>query len=145
VDAGIATVTIETGAPIELQPSAVAGGVRGIRALLSDLVMDNRVRLWGNPESVYYGSTWVRAGRGGISLTRVRLGQRVRAGEVLTAITDPITNISSDVLAPRDGRILGMALNQIVIPGFGLFRLGFESADPLQIPPEFADEPEDES
>lgn len=147
-EAGIAAVTIETGAPMELQPSAVADGVRGIRSLLADLHMDDRVRLWGNPEPVYYGSTWVRADRGGISLNKVVLGQRVRAGHVLASITDPITNVSTEVRAPRDGRILGMALNQIVMPGFALFRLGFESADPTGTPAEPAaldDEPEDES
>jgi len=143
-ESGIPAVTIETGAPMELQPSAVADGVRGVRALISDLGMDQRVRLWGNPEPIYYSSTWIRANRGGVLLSKVTLGQRVKTGDLLGSITDPITNISSDVFAPREGRILGMALNQIVMPGFAMYRLGMES--PAEgLPPKEPNEMEDDS
>jgi hypothetical protein len=59
----------------------------------------------------------------------VKLGQRVRKGALLGTITDPITNVSSELRAPVKGRILGMALNQVVLPGFAAYRIGIPSSD----------------
>jgi hypothetical protein len=58
----------------------------------------------------------------------VSLGQRVSEGEVLGTITDPITNSRARLEAPVRGRILGMALNQVVIPGFAAYRIGIEKS-----------------
>ena len=40
----------------------------------------------------------------------------------------PITNVRSDILSPHDGRVLGMALNQVVLPGFAAYRIGIKSS-----------------
>ena len=42
-------------------------------------------------------------------------------------MTDPVTNQVSDVVAPYSGRVLGMALNQVVLPGYAAFHIGIES------------------
>lgn len=46
---------------------------------------------------------------------------------ILGTVTDPVTNQSSDVLATYPGRVLGMALNQVVLPGYAAFHIGIES------------------
>jgi hypothetical protein len=56
------------------------------------------------------------------------LGQRVRTDDLLGTITDPITNQTQEIRASTDGRILGMALNQVVMPGFATFRLGLPTS-----------------
>jgi hypothetical protein len=33
---------------------------------------------------------------------------------------------SVKIVAPRAGRIIGMAVPQLVLPGYGLFHLGFD-------------------
>lgn len=126
-DAGIPSVTLEAGEPMRLQPQEVEHGVKAIESLLDMLEIEQRPRFWNEPAPVYYESRWVRADRGGILLTKVTLGKTVKEDEVLGTITDPITNLQSEVRAPTDGRILGMAVNQVVLPGFAAFRIGIET------------------
>ena len=66
------------------------------------------------------------------------LGQRVREGELLGTVTDPITNVRSELRAPQEGRVLGMALNQVVMPGFAAFRLGIPTTESELASPEAA-------
>src|SRR5690606_11248525 len=43
-------------------------------------------------------------------------------------VTDPISNRRGAIISPFDGRIIGMAINQVVMPGFAAFHLGRESS-----------------
>ena len=113
-------------------------GVKGVQTLLHTLGMVRKVRLWGESEPVYYRSSWVRANRGGILLSDVLLGNTVREGDLLGTITDPMSNASTKLFSPHSGRIIGMARNQVVMPGFAAFHIGIEAAE---VP---TDEPGDE-
>jgi predicted deacylase len=131
-EVGIPTVTLEAGAPNELNKEAVEDSVRSVRAAL------NGLGLIGSPKSrkrsdapVYYQSTWVRASKGGILISETKLGARVKPDEVLGAVTNPITNQRSEILSPAHGRVIGMALNQVMHPGFAAYHLGIDpTADP---------------
>ena len=92
--AGIPAVTLEAGGPSQLELEDVKHGVKGIETLLNTLDMIKVIRLWGDPEPVYYRSTWVRANSGGILLADVDLGSKVRQGDLLGTITDPMNNAS---------------------------------------------------
>lgn len=127
--AGIPTVTLEAGGPSELEVNVVKQGVLGIETLISALSMQRRRSIWGDPEPVYYRSTWVRADSGGILFADVSLGSSVRKGDILGTITDPVSNARAEVRAPYTGRVLGMARNQVVMPGNAAFHLGIESED----------------
>jgi uncharacterized protein len=134
--AGVPTVTLEAGGPSELELKEVQHGVKGIETLLHTLGMVKRGRLWGDPEPVYYRSTWVRANRGGILLADVSLGSSVRRGDLLGSITDPMNNATTNLYSPYSGRIIGMARNQVVMPGFAAFHVGIETeqAAPIKDP-----------
>ncbi len=125
--AGIPTVTLEAGGPSELELKEVKHGVKGIETLLNTLGMVKKIRLWGEAEPVYYRSTWVRANRGGILLADVTLGTTVRQGDLLGTITDPMNNASTKLFSPHSGRIIGMARNQVVMPGFAVFHVGIQT------------------
>ena len=56
----------------------------------------------------------------------VSLGDKVKEGEVLGHVTDPITNTGSNIVAPFSGRVIGMAVNQVVQTGFAAYHLGVE-------------------
>ncbi|MDJ0761246.1 MAG: succinylglutamate desuccinylase/aspartoacylase family protein [Woeseiaceae bacterium] len=144
-DAGIPAVTLEAGEPLRVQDDAVDHGTRGIMTLLRELDMVRRVTFWGNREPVYYQSTWIRADQGGVLMSEVELGQRVKRGETLGTVTDPITNVQFDLVAKYDGRVLGKALNQFVMPGFAAFHLGIEESDhPIVITPDKDSDPGDQ-
>lgn len=126
-DSGIPAVTLEAGEPGRLQSAQVREGTAGIVRLLDSLGIVNRVNLLAQPRPVYYRSTWVRADHGGILFSLVRLGQLVGPGDILGTITDPITNEQNLIYSPVRGRVVGMALNQMVMPGFATFNLGIEA------------------
>ena len=125
--AGIPAVTLEAGGPLQLELSEVKDGVKGIESLITSLGMVRRVRFWGAPEPVYYRSSWVRADSGGILLSDVSLGSTVREGDRLGTITDPMSNARVELRSPYSGRIIGMARNQVVMPGFAAFHVGIQT------------------
>jgi len=136
-DNGIPAVTLEAGGSMHLEEKAVSHGVKGIQTLINTLEMHQKMRLWGAPEPVYYHSVWVRADHGGILFSKVKLGSRIDKGDILGTVTDPITNVREEIVAPFKGRILGMAVNQVVQPGFAAYRIGIQkSGDEATHPPQ---------
>jgi len=125
--AGIPTVTLEAGGPSQLELNEVKHGVKSIETLVNTLGMVKKRRFWGEPEPVYYRSSWVRADNGGILLADVSLGSTVRKGTLLGTITDPMNNASTELRSPYAGRIIGMARNQVVMPGFAAFHVGIQT------------------
>lgn len=127
-DAGIPAVTFEMGEPMRVQPEQVEHGAKAIETLMYALGMTKQRRYWGDPEAVYHASKWVRVDNGGILFSDVALGERVSEGELLGVVTDPLSNQQYRIYAPISGRILGMALNQVVLPGFAAYRIGMENS-----------------
>jgi len=128
-DAGIPAVTLEAGEPVRVQDSEVTHSAKGVMTLLNQLGMYRKTTSWGKREPIYYQSKWVRAESGGVLFSKIGLGDRVRKNELLGTITDPITNMQTELRAVADGRILGMALDQFVMPGFAAYRIGIEKPD----------------
>jgi len=127
--AGIPAVILEAGGPSQLELSEVKLGVKGIETLIHTLGMVKKGLFWGEPEPVYYRSSWVRANNGGILLADVSLGSTVRVGDLLGTITDPMSNAQSELRSPYSGRIIGMARNQVVMPGFAAFHIGIQAEE----------------
>ncbi|MCP4333801.1 MAG: succinylglutamate desuccinylase/aspartoacylase family protein [Gammaproteobacteria bacterium] len=125
--AGIPAVTVEAGGPSQLELAEVKHGVKGVETLLTTLGMLRKKRFWGDPEPVYYKSSWVRADNGGILLADVSLGSTVRKGDLLGTITDPMSNQRTEIYSPYAGRIIGLARNQVVMPGFAAFHVGIQA------------------
>lgn len=128
-DAGIPALTLEAGGPHELEQDAINYGVKGIKNLLHNLAMYKTMRLWLLPQPVFYQSIWVRSAHGGIMLSKVGLDDKVKQGQLLGRVIDPITNTSSDIISPIDGTVLGKALDQVVSPGFAAFHIGVVASE----------------
>jgi predicted deacylase len=134
-DAGVPSVTFEAGERLRFQTKEIERGVEGVRGLLAAkrMVPGGKIRTL---HRIYYRSRWLRVNDGGIFLTQRKLGEAVAVGDVLGTVTDPVTNERGTVIAPFPGRIIGMAVPQVVIPGFAAFHIGVEapSAKPQQAP-----------
>jgi predicted deacylase len=128
-DAGIPTVTLEAGETLRLQPAYVKEGVRGIHSVLAGLGITKGGKPRATEQPIYYESIWIRSDDGGILIAEVNLGDRVHAGQRLATVTDPISSAQTTIDSPVDGRVLGMAANQMVLPGFAAFHLGTEAND----------------
>ncbi|MFO7304728.1 MAG: succinylglutamate desuccinylase/aspartoacylase family protein [Gammaproteobacteria bacterium] len=127
-EAGIPAVTFEMGEPMRVQPEQVEHGVKAVQTLMYALGMTRQRRYWGDPEPVYYASKWVRVDQGGILFSDVALGEYVSEGELLGVVIDPISNNQYRIYSPLSGRVLGMALNQVVLPGFAAYRIGTQTS-----------------
>lgn len=128
VESGVTAITLEAGQPHQLQKSAVNHGIKSLDNLMDSLGMLKRRSFWEiKAEPIYYSSSWVRATQGGILFSDVELGDRVKEGDLLGTVTDPITNARSDITAPADGRVIGMALNQVMYPGFAAYHIGLQA------------------
>lgn len=127
-DAGIPTVTLETGEPLRIQEREVRHGVSAIQHAMSALSMYPRGLQSKAIGPVYFESRWVRVNEGGVLMSGVHLGDLVEQGARLGTVTDPVTSHVSDVVAPYPGRVLGMALNQVVLPGYAAFHIGITSS-----------------
>ncbi|MFC4728246.1 succinylglutamate desuccinylase/aspartoacylase family protein [Coralloluteibacterium thermophilus] len=131
---GIPAVTFEVGAPLRLEKHEIDAGLDGLRHLMQRLGMTP-----ADPEAetgeaaaeqpVFYASQWVRSDIGGLLISDVELGQRVQRGQVLGRTFDPILNREREIVAPIHGRVLGMALNQQVLPGYAVYHLGEETSE----------------
>jgi predicted deacylase len=133
VRAGIPAVTLEAGEPMAIQTKEVEEGVTAINTLLAKMGMYGKQKRWTRIAPVYYRSAWVRANQSGILFSKVTLGQRVREDDVLGTVTDPITNARTTIKSPYNGRIIGMALDQVVLPGFAAYHIGIQTPEAILI------------
>lgn len=123
-EAGVPTVTMEVGESMRIQEDHISAGVNSLISLMEKQGMTARLFQWGDPEPVYYQSHWIRANQGGILFSDVELGAYVTEGTILGTVSDPITNEQSHIRADADGRVIGMAVDQVVMAGFAAYHLG---------------------
>jgi predicted deacylase len=124
-DAGIATLTFEVGGPVRLDEEAVRQTLEAVRRMPGL----GATRARRAPVEVYGRSRWVRVDDGGLLLTRVTPGDRIKKDQILGVVVDPIASQESVVRAPAPGRLIGMAWSQVVIPGFAAFNLATVDSD----------------
>ncbi|SFL90217.1 succinylglutamate desuccinylase/aspartoacylase family protein [Marinobacter zhejiangensis] len=132
VNAGITAVTLEAGESLRIQEHQIKAGVNSLNSLMEKQGMISRMFVWGEPEPIYYNSFWIRAEHGGILFSEVELGDRVSTGEVLGYVSDPITNARHPIEAPANGRVIGMAVDQVVMAGFAAYHIGAVTDMPVE-------------
>lgn len=129
VTMGVPAVTLELGEPGSLQEKHIKYGVKVMETLLDKLGMVKRRRKWSEPQPVYYNSRWVRVNNGGLLTTTVKVGAKVKHGGTLGIIVNPITSETYKILSPYNGRVLGMSLNQFMLPGYAAFNIGIVTSE----------------
>lgn len=137
-EAGIPAVTFEAGAPARLQEDEIGTVVAAIERLMHHLGMietepyraGSLAGHWlDDTQPVFYASRWIRAEHGGLLISDAGLGEMIEVGQRLGRIIDPLSNQVREIRAPLAGRMLGMAENQQVLPGFALFHIGLETSE----------------
>ncbi len=125
-DAGIPSITYEAGEPMRFQREEIERGITGLRRLLEHLgAMPVDDPLVG-PTELFWSASWIRVDEGGILRSAVSLGQRVRTGDLLGIVIDPLTDEHAEIRSTQTGRVIGMALDQVVIPGFAAYNVASE-------------------
>ena len=114
----IAAVTYEGGGANILDQTAVKVALHGCLNVLRALkvIPKNPVRPRFRLNAG--GSTWLRAGEGGLLDMFIKPGSVVEKGDVIATIADPGTpGLSVDIVAPEDGIIICAATNPFVTAG----------------------------
>lgn len=127
--AGIPAVTMEVGGPLALNPEDVSFGVKAVNTFLGEVGMIRRTQFLATPQPVFYESQWLISDASGILLADAELGARVKKGQKIARIVNPVTNAEQIVEAPFDGKVLGKAQNQFVSAGYIIFRIGIEKTE----------------
>ena len=114
---------------LRIQENQIEAGTHSVNSLLDKFEMYPRVFIWGEPKPAYYESTWIRVESGGILFSKLGLGDDVSVGDVLRNSYRPYYQPKfKDLVALRfDGHIIGMAVNQVVMPGFAAYHIGIKS------------------
>lgn len=138
VRAGVAAIIYEAGPPYAFVEKEIEQGTRGVLNVMDFLGM---YAVAGEREQAQKltGSSWVRVpkGHGGIFQTEVKLGDAVKEGDVLGTVTDPVTDDVHEIRANRSGIVIGAALPQVVLSGYGVFHVG-ELEPPRAVPERIA-------
>jgi predicted deacylase len=127
-DAGIATVLYEAGEPGRIDQEQIERGVAAIGAVLGSLGMTQSDAVTPVAQRLYGRTQWVRSDASGIYVPSVKLGDLVEIGQRVAEVTDPFSSDRVEIRAPVAGLVIGMALGQVVIPGFALLHIGIEAA-----------------
>lgn len=128
MDIGIPAITLESGAPRRFEQVHVDEAVDGVAHLLSarGMVLSPQIRAPRPEATAYLRTRWIRCNQGGILVSQVELGDTVEMDQLLGTISDPLSEDVEYILSPIEGRLIGMALDQLVMPGFGAYHIGYE-------------------
>jgi uncharacterized protein len=125
---GIPAVSLEFGEAETLQSEAIETGVAALKQAIANLKITQDATPINGPQPVYERPFWIRAARSGLFVSNKALGDEIASGEVVGTIVDPLRGSSSEIKAPDAGRILGLANDQKVLPGYGLYHVGRAAA-----------------
>jgi predicted deacylase len=127
-DAGIPAITVEAGESTRFNAVHVAEALQGILRLLDAKGMLDFDDPKPPGEAIAFLRTrWLRCDNGGILVSRVRLGDEIYKGQTLGTISDPLSDSVTEITAPIAGRVIGIAVDQVVMPGFAAFHLGYNA------------------
>ena len=114
----IPSITYEGGGADLLDHESVKVAIHGVLNSLRIMKM-----IPGKPNRPKFrvlasGSSWIRAGEGGLLDMFVSAGTLMKSGEVVASISDPATpGLTVDIVAPEDGLVIGAATNPFTSAG----------------------------
>ena len=129
-DLGLPMLLYEAGEALRFNETGIRAGVRGIVNVMNKIGMVTTTAIKASAKSksrvksvVAHSTRWVRAGASGIVTAAAPVGDRVRKGEKLAAITAPLGGKQEFVTAPFDGIIIGRSNSPLAHEGDALFHV----------------------
>jgi predicted deacylase len=109
-DRGIPMLVYEAGEALRMDEVSIRAGMRGITSVMRELGMlpPTRQRRQSTEPVQALGSSWLRAGDSGLFRSRVRLGARVRKGDVVGVLASPFGGSEAAIHAHTTGIVIGM-------------------------------------
>ena len=122
---GIPVLTYEAGEALRLSETAIVTGIRGISNAMRGMGMlpARRNKAAVAEPNVARSSKWFRANSDGMFRPLVKLGSRVKDGDLLGIISSPFSSTESSVLSTVDGIVIGTNNLPLVYEGEALFHI----------------------
>jgi predicted deacylase len=123
---GIPMLLYEAGEALRFDEISIHGGLTGIVNVMRELGMLPASRKARRPHKepvVARSSFWVRAPKGGILRTHVRLGEKVEKTTLLASISDPFGNQEMSLISPYSGIVIGRSSLPLVNEGDAIFHV----------------------
>ncbi len=127
---GIPMLLYEAGEALRFDEVSIRAGVKGVTSVMRKLSMltPGRALKRKHEPAIARSSIWVRAPDSGILRSITPLGARVRKGDAIAHIADPLGAREVEVLASTAGIVIGRATLPLVNEGEALFHIArFES------------------
>jgi len=122
---GIPTLTYEAGEALRFEPISITAGMLGIKRVMQAIGM-LRLSRKRYPEPIIANSTsWLRATSDGILRTLVTLGEKVTKGQILAYISSPLGETESQIIAAKEGIVIGQQTLPLVNEGDAVFHLAY--------------------
>ncbi len=124
-DHGCKILLYEAGEALRFDEVAVRVGVNGVIGVLRNVGMLPPSKTGGaKAEPVRSDSShWLRAPIGGLMRARKKLGDRVKTGETIAVVSDPLGFDEENVVARSSGIVIGRTNLPVVNRGDGLFHI----------------------
>lgn len=114
----------ETGESMRYDETGIEEGIKGTLKLMHYLDMnDEGPDIQESQE--YQKSTWVRTKNSGLFIPKVKLGESMNRRQVLGLIKDPYGKLNGRVLAPKDGKVIGLNNCPVVNKGDALIHFAY--------------------
>lgn len=133
----------EGGEALRIDDKVIKIGLNGILSVMHELGMIAFKPKDKGKKKVFVAksSHWVRAPQSGIFMSRKKLGQHVRKGELLGDISDPFGNHEFEVRAHKTGMIIGASVLPLVNNGDALFNIAtFDESRTIDETPDTPDQ-----
>lgn len=122
---GIPMLLYETGEALRFDETSIRAGVKGVMNVMRALGMLSKSRSKRKPAAsvVARSSSWLRAPSSGMLRTLKPLGERVRKGDLLGLVDDPLGDDTTEIQAPYSGIIIGRTEIPLVHEGEAVFHI----------------------
>ena len=147
---GVSVIVYEAGEALRFDEAAIRAGVKGIMRVMRELdmlpplrsaksksvgvreLMAQELGVSSPPRStkpahdplILRSSHWVRAPCSGVVRAIESLGARVRKGQLLAIVSDPLGETETEINAPVDGVVIGRTNLPLAHEGEALFNIG---------------------
>ena len=124
-DGGVSIIVFEAGEALRFDEAAIRAGVKGVTRVMRELgMLPARKRARSDHEPlILRSSQWVRAPCSGVLRASQPAGARVRSGQILAVISDPLGEADTEITVPVDGVIVGRTNLPLVHEGDALFNI----------------------
>jgi predicted deacylase len=116
-DTGVPTIVFEAGEAGRFNRAVTSEGLRGVLNVLIAMGMTQGEAEKPAFRVIVKDTVWVRAERGGIVDLRVRPGQMIYEGDIISVSTNPFGREVHRLRSPVTGMVIGTTSSPIVNPG----------------------------